>query len=160
MTVKYQPDAYHTVTVYMIVKGCANALEFYNKAFGAQEIMRMPGPGGRVMHAEFKVGDTIIMLADEAPERDALSPQTIGGTPYGLCVYVPDVDSVFAQALAAGAKEIYPVKTQFYGDRSGSLIDPFGHKWTISTHVEDVSPEEMHRRSETAMKEFCTSQKA
>jgi PhnB protein len=155
MSVKPIPDGYHTATVYMIVKGCAEALDFYKKAFGANVRMTMPGPGGRIMHAEFTLGDSTIMLADEVPERDALSPQTIGGTPFGICLYVPDVDAAFERAIAAGGKVIYPVKDQFYGDRSGSLIDPFGHKWTIATHIEDVSPEEMQRRSEAMMKEFC-----
>jgi PhnB protein len=106
----------------------------------------MPGPGGKVMHAEIKIGDSIIMLADEHPEMDARSPQAFGGTPVSLMVYVPDVDNVFKQAVSAGAKELRPVKDQFYGDRSGTISDPFGHKWTVSTHVEDVSADEMKRR--------------
>jgi PhnB protein len=140
------PEGYHTVTPYLVLQGAAGALDFYKRAFGAKELVRMPGPGGRVMHAEIKVGDSMIMLADEAPERGHRGPHALGGTPVGICLYVEDVDSLAAQAVAAGAKEIMPVTDQFYGDRSGTFVDPYGHKWTISTHKEDVSPEEMHRR--------------
>jgi PhnB protein len=157
MSVKAIPDGYHTVTPYMIVDGCAAALEYYKKAFGATELMRMPGPNGKIMHSEIKIGNSPIMLADEVPERDARGPITIGGTPFGICLYVPNVDAMFAAAIAAGGKVLYPVKDQFYGDRSGTLVDPFGHKWTIATHVEDVSPQEMQKRSEAAMKEFCSA---
>ncbi len=144
--VKPIPENYHAVTPYLVVQGAAKAIDFYKKVFGAQEIMRMPGPGGKVMHAEIKIGDSIVMLADEHPEMDARSPQAFGGTPVSLMVYVPDVDDVFKQAVSAGAKELRPVKDQFYGDRSGTISDPFGHKWTVSTHVEDVSDDEMKRR--------------
>jgi PhnB protein len=153
MAVKPIPDGYHSVTPYLIVKGAANALEFYKKAFGATELMRMAGPGGCVMHAEVKIGDSPIMLADEFPEMGARSPQTIGGSPVSICLYVEDVDAVAGKAIAAGAKVLRPVKDQFYGDRSGTFEDPFGHTWTISTHKEDVSPEEMRRRSEAFMKQ-------
>lgn len=146
MSVKPIPDGYHTATPYLIVKGAAEAIEFYKKVFGATELMRVPGPGGAVMHAEIKIGDSIIMLADEFPQMDALSPKTIGGSPVGLMLYLPNVDEVFARMIAAGAKELRPLQNQFYGDRSGTVEDPFGHKWTISTHVEDVSPEEIERR--------------
>jgi PhnB protein len=144
--VKPIPDNYHAVTPYLIIKDAAKGIDFYKKVFGATEVMRMPGPGGRIMHAELKIGDSVIMLADENPEMDARSPQSFGGTPVSLMVYVEDVDSVFKRAISAGAKELRPLQNQFYGDRSGTISDPFGHKWTISTHVEDVSPEEMKKR--------------
>ncbi len=146
MSIKPIPDGYHSVTPYLIVKDAADAIEFYKKAFGASELMRVPGPGGAVMHAEIKIGDSIIMLADEFPQMDALGPKTIGGTPVGLMIYVANVDEVFTGALAAGGKEFRPLQNQFYGDRSGTLEDPFGHKWTIATHFEDVTHEEIQRR--------------
>ena len=151
MSVKPTPDGYHAVTPYIIVKGAAQAIDFYKAAFGATEIMRFPGPGGTVCHAEIKIGDSRIMLGDENPQWGAVGPQTLGGTPFGLCIYVPNVDERFAQAIAAGATAERPVKDQFYGDRSGTLVDPFGHKWTIATHVEDVSLEEMQRRMAALM---------
>jgi PhnB protein len=157
VSVKPIPDGYHTATPYLIVNGGVAAIEFYKKAFGATELMRMPGPGGKLMHAEIKIGNSPIMLGDEAPERDVKGPHSLGGTTFGMCLYVPDADAMFAAAIAAGGKELYPVKNQFYGDRSGTLIDPFGHKWTIATHIEDVTPEQMQQRAEAAMKEFCTS---
>jgi PhnB protein len=151
MKAKPIPDGYHTVTPYLIVKGAAQALDFYKLAFGAQELVRMPGPGGAIMHAEIKIGDSPIMLADEFPQMNALSPQTIGGTPVLIALYVEDVDKLTDQAIAAGAKVEQPLKNQFYGDRSATLLDPFGHRWTIATHIEDVSGEEMQRRMD-AMK--------
>jgi PhnB protein len=144
--VKPIPDGYHAVTPYLMINEAAKAIDFYKKVFGAQELMRIPGPGGKVMHAELKIGDSIIMLADEHPEIDARSPQAYGGTPVSLMLYVADVDDVFKRALSAGAKEVRPLKDQFYGDRSGGISDPFGHQWTLSTHVEDVSSEEMQKR--------------
>lgn len=144
--VKPIPENYHAVTPYLVVQGAAKAIDFYKKVFGAQELLRMPGPGGKVMHAELKIGDSMIMLADEHPEMDARAPQSFGGSPVSLLVYVTDVDAVFKEAMSAGAKEVRPVKDQFYGDRSGIVTDPFGHKWSIATHVEDVSQEEMKRR--------------
>jgi PhnB protein len=152
MAVKPIPEGYHTVTPYLIVKGAARALEFYKKAFGAKELMRFSGPGDKIMHAEIKIGDSPVMLADEFPEMGAKSPESIGGSAVGLMIYVTDVDSVFKQAIAAGGKVDRPVKDQFYGDRSGSLVDPFGHKWTIGTHKEDVSMEEMQRRMQAMPK--------
>jgi PhnB protein len=146
MSVKPIPDGYHTVTPYLIVKGAAEAIDFYKKAFGATEIMRFPMPDGRLGHAEIKIGDSFVMLADEFPQMLAVSPATLGGTPIGLCLYVPNVDELFNQAVAAGAKVERPVTNQFYGDRAGTVLDPFGHKWTITTHVEDVSMEEMQKR--------------
>jgi PhnB protein len=153
MAVKPIPEGYHTVTPYLIVHDAAKALEFYKKAFSATELVRMPGPGGRVMHAEIKIGDSMIMLADENPEWGAKSAQTIGGSPIGLCLYVKDVDALAKQAVAAGAKEVKPVQDQFYGDRSGTFSDPFGLQWTIATHKEDVSPEEMKKRMDAMMKQ-------
>ena len=146
MSVSHTPAGYHTATPYLIVKGAADAIEFYKAAFGATELMRLDMPGGIVCHAEIKIGDSVIMLGDENPKWGAVGPQTIGGTPVGLCLYFPDVDAKFAAAVAGGAKVERPVQDQFYGDRSGTVVDPFGHKWTIATHVEDVSPEEMQAR--------------
>ena len=144
------PDGYHTATPYLIVNGGAQAIEFYKKAFGATELMRMPQPGGKIGHAEIKIGDSPIMLADESPDVGARSPQSIGGSPVSIMLYVEDVDRIFSQAVAAGAKVKRPVADQFYGDRTGGVEDPFGHLWYIATHVEDVSPEEMKKRAAAA----------
>ena len=144
---KYIPEGYHTATPYLTVNGGARAIEFYKQAFGATEEVRMDAPGGKVGHAEIKIGDSHLMLADECPEMDARSPQAIGGTPVGLMLYLQDCDSVVAKAVSLGAKVVKPVQDQFYGDRSGTILDPFGHKWTIATHKEDVSPQEMQRRA-------------
>jgi PhnB protein len=138
------PEGYHTLTPYLIVKGCARALEFYRNAFGAEELYRMAMPDGRIGHAEMRVGDSIFMLADEFPERDIRAPQ--GSPPVSLAMYVEDVDALWKRAIGAGGREHRPLQNQFYGDRSGTLTDPFGHQWTIASHVEDVSPEEMKRR--------------
>lgn len=152
--VKAIPDGYHTVTPYLIVKGAADALTFYRKALGVTtESICQKGPDGKIMHAEIKIGNSMIMLADEFPEMDILSPQTIGGSPIMIHLYVEDVDTLFAQAVAAGAKVTRPVEDQFYGDRSGSFIDPFGHIWHISTHIEDVTPEEINKRFDAMMKQ-------
>ena len=153
MSVKPIPDGYHSVTPYLIIDGAAAAIEFYKKAFGAQERMRMPGPDGKIGHAEITIGNCTLMLADEFPEMNAHGPKTRGGTTVSFCIYVPDCDAQFKQALAAGGKELRPLKDQFYGDRSGTLEDPFGHCWTIATHVEDIAPEEMARRAEQLSKE-------
>ena len=155
MSVSFQPAGYHTATPYLIVKGAADAIEFYKKAFGATEVVRMAGPNGAVMHAEIKIGDSIIMLGEENPQWGAISPQSLGGTPAGLCIYYPDVDARFATAVAAGAKVERPVVDQFYGDRSGTVVDPYGHKWTLATHIEDVAPDEMDRRFQAEMKKFA-----
>lgn len=144
MAVKSIPDGYHAVTPYLIVKGASRAIDFYKNTFGAQEIMRFPGPNGTIGHAELRIGDSVIMLADE--QQDHRSPNAYGGSPVSLMVYVPDVDKTFKQAIANGAKETRAVQDQFYGDRSGNLVDPFGHVWTVATHKEDVSAEEMERR--------------
>jgi PhnB protein len=153
MAVKPIPEGYYTVTPYLIVKGADRALEFYKKAFNASELYRMADPSGKIGHAELQIGNSRVMLADEYPEMGAQSPETIGGSAVGLCLYVEDVDALFKQAIAAGGKEERPVMDQFYGDRSGTLRDPFGHKWTIATHKEDVAPEEMKRRMADAMKQ-------
>jgi len=149
-TVKPIPEGYHTITPYLIVNDGAGAIEFYKKAFGATEIMRMPGPDGKVAHAELKIGDSQIMLADVCPEMAANSPQALGGSPVSFLLYVEDVDAAAEQALAAGAKTLKPVEDRFYGDRSGTFADPFGHQWHISTHKEDVLPEEISKRAATA----------
>jgi len=152
MVVKPVPEGYHTLTPYLIVKGAAPALDFYAKALGATELFRLASPAGKVGHAEMKIGDSHFMLADEFPDRGAVGPQAEGGHCVSFLVYVPSVDAAFARAVAAGAKAVRPVQDQFYGDRSGTLQDPFGHQWTLATHIEDVSPEEMQRRFETMMK--------
>ena len=144
--VKPIPDGYHTVTSYLMVRNAAAAIEFYKKAFGAVELMRFPGPDGKIMHAEVKIGDSPVMLAEEMPDNGFVGPQSLGGAGVSLLLYVDNVDASFAQAVAAGATVRRPVQDQFYGDRSGTLADPFGHVWSISTHVEDVSPEEIDRR--------------
>ena len=147
MKTKYIPDGYHTATPYLIVNGAARALEFYKQVSGATELIRMPAPGGKVGHAEIRIGDSNIMLADEFPEMDARGPQAIGGTPFSLMFYFEDCDAVTARAVASGAKVLRPVQDQFYGDRSGTVLDPFGHKWTIATHKEDLSAEELQKRA-------------
>jgi len=153
MPVKPIPDGYHTATPYLIVSGAAQAIEFYKKALGATELFRMTTPTGKIGHAEIKIGNSPIMLADEHPEMGARSAKTLGGSPMSLMLYVENVDALAAQAVAAGAKVVRPIQNQFYGDRSGTFEDPFGLSWTIATHVEDVPPEEMKRRSEEAMKQ-------
>ena len=150
MPVKPIPEGYHSVTPYLIINGAADAIEYYQKAFGAVELFRFPAPGGKIGHAEIKIGDSPIMLADEHPEMGYKSPQSYGGTPVSIMIYVEDVDTIFKQAIAAGGKEQQAVKDQFYGDRLGTLADPFGHVWTIATHKEDVSMEEMQRRMKSA----------
>lgn len=146
MAVKAIPDGYYSLTPYLVCKGAEKAIDFYTKVFGAQEIMRMPGPGGRIMHAEVKIGNSMLMLSDENKERGALSPETIGGTTASIMFYTDDVDAVFNRAVAAGAKSETPPENMFWGDRMGNLVDPFGHKWAIATHKEDVSPDEMQKR--------------
>jgi len=144
------PSEYPGVMPYLIVRDAARALDFYARAFGAVERMRMPGPHGRIGHAEIKIGSGVVMLADESPDMGFKSPQSLGSTPVSLMFYVADVDKVFAKATAAGATVQRPVKNQFYGDRSGTLVDPFGHVWTVATHIEDLSPEEMAARAGSA----------
>lgn len=142
-----QPSGYSTLQAYICVQGAAAAIEFYESVFGATERMRIPAPGDQVGHAELQIGDSVLMLSDEYPEAGVLGPKSIGGTPVTLSVYVDDADAVVDRAVSAGAKVLRPVEDQFYGDRSGQIEDPFGHRWSIGTHVEDVSPDEMMRRA-------------
>ncbi|MEU5219710.1 VOC family protein [Streptomyces sp. NPDC020807] len=151
MAVQPIPKEYPRITPYLCVDGAADAIDFYVSVFGAVERMRMPAPDGTLGHAELALGNSVVMLADEFPGMDFRSPGSVGGTPVTLHVYVADVDAVFARALARGARELQPVKDQFYGDRTGQLEDPFGHRWNVATHVEDVPDEEMERRAAEAM---------
>ena len=147
MTAKPIPEGYHSVTPYLYVDRAADALDFYADAFGAEETLRMP-IGDKIAHAEIRIGDSIVMLADESPEMGHIGPKTRGGATSGLMIYLEDVDAAFAKAIAAGATELKPLADQFYGDRSGSVTDPFGHVWTLATHIEDVSEEEIERAVE------------
>jgi PhnB protein len=146
MAVKPIPEGYRSVTPYLIVKGAVRAIDFYKQAFGATEIMRFPGPNNTIVHAEIKIGDSVVMLSDSPVGGEFRDPQALGGSPIGLMIYVPEVDKTFKDAVSLGAKQSRPVVDQFYGDRSGTLVDPFGHVWTVATHVEDVSPEQMQER--------------
>lgn len=152
MTTKAIPDGYRTATPYLIVKGAAEAIDFYKRAFGATELLRMADPQGRVGHAEIKIGDSVIMLADEHPAMGYRGPRSLGGSSVSILLYLENVDGVFERAIKAGAKAQRAVADQFYGDRSGTLEDPFGHVWTVATHVEDVPAEELQRRAEAALK--------
>lgn len=145
--VKPIPEGYSSVTPYLSIKGASDAIEFYKKAFGAKEVMRMAQPDGRIGHAELQIGDSKIMLADEHPEMDFRSPRALGGTPVMLHLYVEDVDTVVGRAVASGAKVLRPIADQFYGDRSGSVADPYGHVWHVATHKEDLSMEEIGKRA-------------
>ena len=147
--VKPIPEGYHSVTPYLIINGATAALDFYKKAFGAVELFRMEH-GGKIGHAEIKIGDSPIMLADEQPEMGFAGPQSLGGTPVSLMIYVEDVDTIYKQAINAGGTELKALQDQFYGDRSGTLKDPYGHVWTVATHKEDVTPEEMDKRIKAA----------
>jgi PhnB protein len=146
--VKAIPEGYHAVTPYLIFDRAGEAIAFYKNALGAAEVMRMDGPGGKVMHAEIRIGDSRIMLADEHPEMQALSPKTVGGSPVSIHLYVEDVDAAVERAVKAGAKLIRPVTDQFYGDRAGGIEDPFGYRWHIATHKEDLSMDEIRQRAE------------
>jgi PhnB protein len=148
--VKPIPDGYHTATPYLIIRGAGEAIEFYKKAFGATEILRFAMPDGQIGHAEIKIGDSPIMMADEHPQMGYRSPQSLGGSPVSVMIYVEDVDTVFNQAIAAGGKTKEAVQDKFYGDRIGTLEDPFGHVWHVATHKEDISVEEMHKRAAAA----------
>jgi PhnB protein len=153
MALKPIPDGYGTVTPYLIVKDASRAIEFYAKAFGAIELYRLADPTGKVGHAEILIGTSRIMLADEFPEMDIRGPESLQGTSVGFLIYDEDVDAKFNHVIALGATVLRPVKDQFYGDRSGTLKDPFGHKWTIATHKEDLSPEDVQKRFEDVMKQ-------
>jgi PhnB protein len=146
-SVKPIPDGYPQLSPYLIVDGAAQAIDFYKQVLGATERMRMGGPEGKIGHAEVQIGDAVVMLADEHPDMGYLGPKAIGGTPVTIGVYVEDVDKTFDTALKAGATSLRPVENQFYGDRSGQFEDPFGHRWSVSTHVEDVPPDEMQKRA-------------
>jgi uncharacterized glyoxalase superfamily protein PhnB len=145
------PARYGSVTPALTVRGGSDAIAFYQKAFGARELSRMPGPGGKLMHAEIKIGDSIVMLSDEFPEMGSRSPLTVGGTSTTIMLYVKDVDAAFRRAVEAGATVTMPLADQFWGDRYGGLVDPFGHQWALATHKEDLSPKEMMRRMEAFM---------
>ena len=155
MAVKPIPDGYHTVTAYLIVDDGARALDFYKNAFGAEELYRLP-MGGKVGHAEIRIGDTNLMLSDEWPDMQALGPNKRGGATASFVIYGPDCDAAYARAVKAGAKPDRPPSDQFWGDRMGTVVDPFGHKWTLGTHIEDVSPDEMQKRMESWSKEQGT----
>jgi PhnB protein len=153
MMIKPIPDGYHSVTPYLSIKGAAEAIEFYKRAFGATELFRLVAPSGEIGHAEIKIGDSPIMLADPYEEGAFRNPQSLGGTSVGLHVYVEDVDALFVRAVDAGAKAVRPVQDQFYGDRTGTLEDPFGHVWFLATHKEELTPEEINRRAEALFKQ-------
>jgi PhnB protein len=149
------PAGYHSLTPYLVVNEASRAIEFYKQAFGAKETVRMGGPGGKVGHAEMKIGDSMIMLSDEMPGSGNRSPQSLGGSPVSIFMYVESVDSVFDQAVKAGAKADMPPQDMFWGDRFGKLTDPFGHAWAVATHIEDVAPQEMEKRAQAAMAQMA-----
>ena len=151
MAVKPIPDGYPRVIPYLCVDGGSAAIDFYTKVLGASERMRMPAPDGKIGHAELELGDSLIMLADEYPDIGVRSPRSIGGTPVTISLYVEDVDEVFTRALQQGATSLRDPENQFYGDRTGQFEDPFGHRWSVATHVEDVPPGEMEKRAAAAM---------
>ena len=144
------PEGYHTATPYLILDNATRALDFYQRAFGAVELFRMAGPNGKIGHAEIRIGDSPLMLADEHPDMGARSPKSIGGSPISIMLYVENVDAFVDKAVKAGAKLVRPIENKFYGDRAGGLEDPFGYQWYIATHIEDVPPEEMKRRAASA----------
>jgi PhnB protein len=150
MSVKPIPEGYHSVTPYLIVRGAAAAIDYYTKAFGAKELFRFPAPDGKIGHAEIKIGDAPIMIADEYPDMGYNGPQSLGGSPVSLMIYVQDVDTVFNRAVESGGTVKEALQDKFYGDRIGTLVDPFGHIWHVATHKEDVSMEEMERRAKAA----------
>jgi PhnB protein len=152
---KLIPDSYHSINAYLVVRNAPKAIEFYKKAFGAEERFRMHGPDGKtIMHADLKLGDSVFMLTEESKEMKAQSPESIGGSPVSMYVYVKDVDATFNKAISEGAKVLMPVKDQFYGDRSGYLRDPFGHLWSIATHKKDLSPDELRKAGEAFLEEM------
>lgn len=151
MQVKPIPAGYHAVTPALVVRGASRALDWYKKVFGAEELYRMEGPGGTILHAELKIGDSIVMLGDELPEMNNRSPKTLGGAGVSLMLYTKDCDAVFHRALQNGAESIMQLQNMFWGDRYGKLVDPFGHSWGVATHIENVSPEEMKKRQAAYM---------
>lgn len=148
------PEGFHTVTPYLVVRDAAGAIDFYKQAFGAEELFRLEGPPGKIGHAEIKIGDSIIMLADEMESGNCRSPQSLGGTAVNILLYVKDVDQVFNQAVAAGAEVAMPLDDMFWGDRYGQVTDPFGHSWALATHKEDIPPEELQKRAQAAFAEM------
>ena len=160
MPVKPIPTGFHTATPYLVVNDAAAAIDFYKRAFGAQEIMRMNGPHGKIGHAELRIGDSVLMLSDEMPGSGMRSPKSLGGTAAGVFLYVEDVDSAFQKATSAGAKADMPPADMFWGDRFGKLTDPFGHSWSMATHKEDVAPEEMKKRMQEEMKKMGQTSQA
>ena len=161
MTTKIKPipDGFHALTPYLTAKGASDAIEFYKKVFGATELFRLNTPDGKVGHAEFKIGDSIFMISEENPECGSASPETLKGSPVALYLYVADVDSTFSEAVKAGAKEAMSVANQFWGDRMGKVVDPFGHQWLLATHVEDVDPSEFQSRMDAHFAEYHAGQK-
>jgi PhnB protein len=156
-TVKPVPDGFRTITPYLTLRDGRPAIDFYKKAFGAQEVMRMPGPEGKgIMHAELRIGDSMLFLSDEFPQGDTQAPESLGGATASVFLYVPDVDATFNRAVEAGAKAIMPPADMFWGDRFGKLVDPFGHHWGLATHKEDVPSDEMSRRAKEAMKQMAS----
>jgi PhnB protein len=149
------PPGYHSITPYLVLNEASRAIEFYKQAFGAKEVNRMAGPGGKIGHAELKIGDSMVMLSDEMPGSGNRSPQSLGGSPVSMFMYVENVDSVFNQAVKAGAKADMPPQDMFWGDRFGKLTDPFGHSWALATHIEDVAPQEMEKRAQAAMAQMA-----
>jgi len=160
MAVKHIPDGYRSVTPYLVVNNAAGAIDFYKRAFGAQEVVRMDGPPGKIGHAELRIGDSMIMLSDEMPGAGTRSPQSLGGTTMGVFLYVDDVDKVYQTAVSAGGKADMPPAKMFWGDRYGKLTDPFGHSWSLATHVEDVAPAEMKKRMQEEMAKMSRTSKA
>lgn len=157
-SVKPIPTGYHTLTPHLTVRGAARAIEFYKRAFGAKELERMPGPGGtNIVHAELKIGDSIVFLADEFPDMGARAPESLGGTTGSLHLYVKDVDAAFARAVAAGAQVRMPVSDMFWGDRYGKVVDPFGHEWGLGTHKEDLTPAEIGKRAQAFFAQMSTA---
>jgi PhnB protein len=152
--VRAVPEGFHTITPHLVIHGAAAAIEFYQKVFGASSIMCMPGPGGKVMHAELKFGDSILFMADDFPEMGSFAPSATGSSPVGINLYVEDCDKIFNLAVANGAKVQMPPMDMFWGDRYAKFVDPFGHNWAVATHIEDVPPEEMAKRAEAAMAQF------
>ncbi|MCG7571449.1 VOC family protein [Pseudoalteromonas sp. CNC9-20] len=153
MSVSAKPKGFHSLTAYLIIDGAAKAMAFYQHVFAAEIVMQMPLPDGGIAHGELKIGDSYLMVADACPDEHFVSPHQLGGTPVSMMLYVEDVDTTFARAIDVGAKELRPVHDQFYGDRAGTLEDPFGHIWTIATHQEDLSPEQLQQRMADFMSE-------